>query len=333
MPLNVVQSYAAKHAGSELEPWSYEPTPLGSTEVDVSVTHCGICHTDLHLIDNDLGVSSYPLVPGHEIVGIVSAVGSEVPDLRLGQRVGIGWQRGSCAECEWCLDASENLCAQSRPTCLAGFGGFAHSVRSEAHFAIPIPECLDSGSAAPMLCAGITVYRPLKRYLKSGYRVGVIGIGGLGHLAIQFARAMGAEVYAISTSEDKHDEAIRFGAHHFVVSKDTAPFSGKLDLVLSTATGELDWSSWMNALRPTGTFCLLGASPGPVSLPVLPMIFGEFSFTASVVGSPARIAEMLQFASENQINTAVEAFPLNQVNIALDKLRRNEARYRMVLTN
>jgi uncharacterized zinc-type alcohol dehydrogenase-like protein len=172
----------------------------------------------------------------------------------------------------------------------------------------------------------------LKRYLKSGYRVGVIGIGGLGHLAIQFARAMGAEVYAISRSEEKHDEALRFGAHHFMVYRDTAPFAGKLDLILSTATGDLDWPSWMNALRPTGTFCLLGASPGPINLPVLPMIFGEFSFTASVVGSPARIADMLQFASENRINTAVETLPLNQVNLALDKLRRNDARYRMVLT-
>ena len=332
MPLDFVQGFAAKNAGAVLEPWSYEPTPLGTTEVDVSVTHCGICHTDLHLIDNDFGVSSYPLVPGHEIVGIVSAVGSEVRDLRPGQRVGVGWQRGSCAACEWCLDQNENLCAQSRPTCLAGFGGFAHSVRSDSHFAVPIPEGLDSASAAPMLCGGITVYRPLKRYLKSGYRVGVIGIGGLGHLAIQFARAMGAEVYAISRSEEKHDEALGFGAHHFIVSRDTAPFAGKLDLILSTASGDLDWPSWMNALRPTGTFCLLGASRGPINLPVLPMIFGEFSFTASVVGSPARIADMLQFASENRINTAVETLPLNQVNLALDKLRRNDARYRMVLT-
>jgi uncharacterized zinc-type alcohol dehydrogenase-like protein len=332
MPLNAVQTYAAKNAGAVLEPWSYEPTAIGATEVDVTVTHCGICHTDLHLINNDLGVSSYPLVPGHEIVGVVSAVGSEVRDHRPGQRVGVGWQRGSCAVCEWCLDQKENLCAQSRPTCLAGFGGFAHSVRSEAHFAVPIPDGLHSASAAPMLCAGITVYRPLKRYVKSGYRVGVIGIGGLGHLAIQFARAMGAEVYAISTSEEKRDEAIQFGAHRFVVSRGSAPFAGKLDLVLCTATGDLDWPSWMNALRPTGTFCLLGASPGPVSLPVLPMIFGEFSFTASVVGSPARIAEMLQFAADHKINTAVETFPLNQVNLALDKLRKNEARYRMVLT-
>ena len=332
MPSDAVHGFAAKSAGAVLEPWTYELPVLKSTEVDVKVTHCGVCHTDLHLIDNDLGVSSYPLVPGHEIVGVISAAGSDVHHLQLGQRVGIGWQRGSCATCEWCLDHHENLCAQSRPTCLAGFGGFANMVRSEAQFAIPIPESLDSATAAPLLCAGITVYRPLKRYVKHGNRVGIIGIGGLGHLGIQFARAMGAEVYAISRSEDKRDEAVQFGAHHFVVSDEGAPFVGKLDLILSTATGDLNWTSWINALRPTGTFCIVGASPGPVTLPVLPMIFGEFAFTASVVGSPAAIGEMLHFSAEHRINTAVETMPIEQVNVALNKVRKNQARYRMVLT-
>ena len=227
MQATAVQSYAAQRAGAALESWSYPSTSLGPTEVDVVVTHCGICHTDLHLIDNDLGVSSYPLVPGHEIVGVISAVGSEVQNLTSGQRVGVGWQRGSCGVCEWCIGQNENLCAQSRPTCLAGFGGFAHSVRSDAHFAVPLPESLTSASAAPMLCAGITVYRPLKQHIKKGCRVGVIGIGGLGHLALQFARAMGAEVYAFSRSEEKHDEALRFGAHHFVVVNERCSSSGE----------------------------------------------------------------------------------------------------------
>ena len=332
MQSQAVQSYAAQCAGAPLESWSYEPTALGPTEVDVVITHCGICHTDLHLIDNDLGVSSYPLVPGHEIVGVISAVGSDVHNMTTGQRVGVGWQRGSCGVCEWCVGQNENLCAQSRPTCLAGFGGFAQSVRSDAHFAVPIPDSLTSACAAPMLCAGITVYRPLKQHIKNGSRVGVIGIGGLGHLALQFARAMGAEVYAFSRSEEKHDEAIQFGAHHFVVFTNSAPVPQKLDLILSTATGDLDWPSWMNALRPQGAFCLLGASPGPVALPVLPMIFGEFSFTASVIGSPTSITEMLQFAADHRIETMVETLPMHQVNFALEKVRKNQARYRMVLT-
>ena len=143
---------------------------------------------------------------------------------------------------------------------------------------------------------------------------------------------MGAEVYAFSRSEEKHGEAIHFGADHFVVSTDTAPLQGQLDLILSTATGDLDWASWMNALRPKGAFCLLGASPGPVTLPVLPMIFGEFSFTASVIGSPTSIAEMLQFAADHRIEARVETLPMDQVNFGLDKVRNNQARYRMVLT-
>ncbi len=327
-----IQSLAALQQGAALQAWSYEAGPLGSSEVDIRVTHCGICHTDLHLIDNDLGVSAYPLVPGHEIVGIVSAVGNGVRHLQTGQRVGVGWQRGSCGQCEWCRDELENLCTQSRPTCLAGYGGFATSLRADGHFAVPIPDELSSASAAPMLCAGITVYRPMLQYVHQESRVGVIGIGGLGHLALQFARAMGAEVYAISTSPGKREEAARFGAHHSVEFGDFDKLSGKLDLLMTTATAELDWGRWLTTLRPKGTFCLLGASPGPVTLPVLPMIFGEYSFTASVVGSPARIADMLQFAAANKIETAVETLPLEQANEALHKLRSNQARYRLVLT-
>lgn len=330
-----VLSYAALSAGSPLEQWSYEPGALGPAEVEVEVTHCGICHTDLHLIDNDLGISAYPLVPGHEIVGIVTDLGNAVHHLARGQRVGIGWQRGSCLECEWCLDSQENLCTHSRPTCLAGYGGFARSVRSDSHFAVPIPDGLSSESAAPMLCAGITVFNPLKKYGRKSMRVGVIGIGGLGHLALHFARAMDMKVYAISTSPDKQEEALRFGADEFVVSSDVDAVSrlaGKFNLLLSTATAELDWPAWLNVLRPNGTFCLLGASPGPVTLPVLPMIFGQYCFTASVVGSPARIFEMLQFAADHGIETAVETCPMQEVNRALTKVRQNQARYRVVLT-
>lgn len=328
-----VRSYAALSAGSALEPWVYESAPLGEEEVELAVTHCGICHTDLHLIDNDLGLSTYPLVPGHEIVGMVTRIGSAVRHLAPGQRVGVGWQRGSCGQCEWCSDEQENLCSKSQPTCLAGYGGFAQSLRSNAHFAVPIPDGLTSESAAPMLCAGITVYSPLRKFARKGARVGVIGIGGLGHLALQFARAMEAEVYAISTSPDKRDTALQFGAHEFVLSEDRSRLAGKLDLILSTATAELDWPAWLSALRPNGTFCLLGASPGPVTLPVMPMIFGQYSFTASVIGSPARIADMLQFAADHKIETATEVVPMDQVNEALAKVRRNEARYRVVLSH
>ena len=329
-----VFAYAAYGPREALVPWIYETGPLGDGEIDLAVTHCGICHTDVHLIDDDFGLSNYPLVPGHEVVGTITAVGRAVQNLVVGQRVGVGWQRGACEHCEWCQQGLQNLCAGSRPTPLAGHGGFASSLRVDSRFAIPIPDALDSAMAAPLLCAGITVYSPLSRLVRPACRVGVIGVGGLGHLALQFARAMGAEVFAFSTSTDKEHEAQHLGAHHFVVSTDPAQMrcaAGSLDVLLATAPVDLDWSAWLGTLRPTGTFCLVGVAPGPVTLPVLPMIFGQFSFAGSVIGSPQQIAEMLRFAALHAVRPAIEVLPLVQVNVALDKVRRNQARYRMVL--
>jgi len=329
-----VRAYAAFAAGEFLQPWTYEPEPLGSEEIELAVTHCGVCHGDLHLIDNDLGLSRYPLVPGHEVIGTITAMGDRVNGLALGQRVGVGWQRGACNRCDWCQQGLPNVCADSRPTALVGHGGFAHSLRADHRFAVPIPEALDSAAAAPLLCAGITVYAALSRLVRPATRVGIIGIGGLGHLALQFARAMGAEVFAFSTSADKQEEAGRFGAHHFVVSNDPAEMqrvAGSLDVLLATATANLDWSTWLGTLRPNATVCVVGASPGPVSLPLLPLILRQFSFAGSVIGPPRQIVEMLRFAVLHNIRAAVEILPMNQVNVALEKVRSNQARYRMVL--
>jgi uncharacterized zinc-type alcohol dehydrogenase-like protein len=329
-----VTAFAAMKAGGPLEPWSFENGPLGSDEVDIDVTHCGVCHTDLHLMDNDFGITAYPFVPGHEAVGVVKAIGLGVTHLTPGQRVGVGWQRGTCGECEWCGRGLQNLCARSRPTCLAGYGGFARSLRVDSYFGIPVPDGLDSAVAAPMLCAGITVYSPFRRYLRPASRVGIIGIGGLGHLAIQFARAMGAEVTAISTTQDKATEAEQFGAHYFVASTDSEQMkklAGSLDLLVDTATANLDWSAYLSTLRQNGIFCLLGGPQGPVVLPVLQMIFGQYTFAASMIGPPSEIEEMFRFAALHNIRTAVELVPMDQVNGAMDKVRSNKARYRMVL--
>ena len=168
-----VRAYASLGPGQPLEPWAYEPGQLGADDIDLSVTHCGVCHTDAHLIDNDFGLSTYPLVPGHEVIGTVTAVGRAVEGFSIGQRIGVGWQRGACNRCEWCQQGLQNLCAGSRPTPLAGHGGFAHRLRVDHRFAIPIPEGLGSASAAPLLCGGITVYAPLSRLIRPACRVGV----------------------------------------------------------------------------------------------------------------------------------------------------------------
>jgi uncharacterized zinc-type alcohol dehydrogenase-like protein len=230
----------------------------------------------------------------------------------------------------------QNLCAGSRPTCLAGFGGFARSIRTDSLFAIPIPDALDPAVAAPLLCAGITVYAPLRRLVQPGGRVGIIGIGGLGHLAVQFARAMGAEVFAFSTSPDKLEAARRFGAHHCFISADRdamKPANGRLDALISTATADLDWAFWLAMLRPNGRFCLVGASPGPITLPTLPMIFGQFSFSGSIIGPPRQMEEMLRFAALHGVRPVVEVLPFEQINEALERVRTNQARFRMVVAN
>ena len=208
-----IQGLAAHAAGAELLSFRYDPGKLGAHEVEIAITHCGICHSDLHLIANDWGISQYPFIPGHEIIGKVTAVGSEVKSLEVGQRVGLGWQSNSCGHCEWCLKGQENLCPEAEATCVHRNGGYADRVRANDRFVVPIPDALDSEHAAPLLCAGITVYNPMRiNGINPSSRVGVVGIGGLGHLAIQFARVFGAEVTAFSTSPAKEKEARALGA-------------------------------------------------------------------------------------------------------------------------
>jgi len=332
-----VRAFAALGPGQALQPWKYEPGPLGADDVELAVTHCGVCHTDLHLIGNEMGISTYPLVPGHEAIGTIVAVGEQVRGLSVGQRVGVGFQRAACDQCEWCQKGLQNLCRSLRPTAVAGYGGFAQFLRANHQFAVPVPDELDSASAAPLLCAGISVYAPLVRFARPGSRIGIIGIGGLGHLAVQFARAMGAEVVAFSTSADKQEEAHRLGAHHFVLSQKSEQMgraAASLDVLVSTATVNLDWNAWLGTLRPNGTFCLLGVPPEPVSLTVWPtMVMRQLSFCASAIGTPQQISEMLRFAALHNVQPRVEVLPMKEVNLALDRVRANKARYRIVLAN
>src|SRR5262249_6260772 len=219
--MTTFSGWAATVAKEPLKPFSWEPADLGPHEVEIAVSHCGICHSDLHLIDNGWNISVYPFVPGHEIVGHVTAVGSAAGHLAVGQRVGVGWQRSACLACELCLDRHDNLCPHQTATCVGHHGGFAPRIRTDGRYAFPIPDGLDSAAAAPLLCGGATVYAPLRRHhIDATSSVGVIGIGGLGHIALLMLRAFGCEITAFSTSESKRAEAMAMGAHHFVSSKD-----------------------------------------------------------------------------------------------------------------
>lgn len=334
MPL--IRGFAAHAAGAELVPYKYESGELQPDEVEIRISHCGVCHSDIHLINNDWSTSKFPFIPGHEIIGTVTAAGDDVKLIKTGQRVGVGWQASSCGICEWCRQGKQNLCALSQGTCVQRNGGYADAIRVKALFVVPIPDSLESENAAPLLCAGITVYNPFRSHgINPSSRVGVIGIGGLGHLAVQFARAFGAEVTAFSTSAAKEQEALALGAHSFVNTRETKALkklAGSFDFILSTINADQDWSAYINGLRSTGTLCFVGAPPTPASFPVFPLISGTKSITGSPIGSPLQIAEMLDVAARHNVKAKTERFALSKVNEAIAKVKKNQIRYRAVLT-
>jgi uncharacterized zinc-type alcohol dehydrogenase-like protein len=332
-----IQGLAVHAAGAELVPYHYEPGELGAQEVEIAITHCGICHSDLHLIANDWGISQYPFIPGHEIVGTVAAVGSQVRQLEVGRRVGLGWQSNSCGVCEWCLQGLENLCPEAEATCVHRNGGYADRVRANARFVVPIPDALDSEHVAPLLCGGITVYNPMRIHgIHPGSRVGVVGIGGLGHIAIQFARVFGSEVTAFSSSAAKEEEVRALGAHNFVntrESKAMKEMAGTQDFILSTINADQDWSTYTQALRPTGVLWFVGIPPSPVTVPAFPLISGQRAISGSPIGSPYRLREMLDVAARHGVQATTECFPMSKANEAIEKVKKSKVRYRAVLAN
>jgi alcohol/geraniol dehydrogenase (NADP+) len=335
--MSLIQGLAVHAAGAELLPFRYDPGELGHEEVEIGISHCGICHSDLHLISNDWGISQYPFIPGHEVIGTVTATGAGVRSLKAGQRVGLGWQSNSCGECEWCIRGMENLCPAPEATCVHRHGGYASHVRANARFVIPIPEGLLSDEAAPLLCGGITVYNPMRTHgVNPSSRVGVVGIGGLGHLAIQFAHVFGAEVVAFSSSASKEQEARELGAHHFVNSRETKAMrevAGALDLILSTVNADQEWGAYIQALRPTGTLCFLGVPPSPISMQAFPLIAGVRSVTGNPTGSPYRLHEMLDVAARHGVKAKTERFAMAEANEAIERVKKNKVRYRAVLAN
>jgi len=332
-----IQGLAAHAAGSELLPLKYDPGKLGAREVEIAITHCGICHSDLHLIANDWGISQYPFIPGHEIIGTVAALGAEVRSLEVGQRVGLGWQSISCGECDWCMRGKENLCASSEGTCVHRHGGFADRVRANARFVVPIPDALPSEQTAPLLGGGITVYNPMRIFgVNPSTRVGVVGIGGLGHLALQFARVFGAEVTAFSTTIAKEEEARALGAHHFVnslESKAMKEVAGSLDFILTTVNADQDWGAYLQALRPNGALWFVGVPPSPVSVHAFQLVTGQRTIGGSPVGSPFQLREMLDVAARHGVKATTERFSMDKANEAIDKVKKGKVRYRAVLAN
>jgi uncharacterized zinc-type alcohol dehydrogenase-like protein len=263
----------------------------------------------------------------------VKAVGNAADASLIGKRVGIGWQRSSCLHCEWCLAGQEELCNDSIATCVDNYGGFAERIIIDSRFMHLLPEKLSSENAAPLLCAGITVYSPLIRYAKNRSRVGVMGIGGLGHLALQFANKMGCEVIAFSSSDAKRDEAKSLGAHHYINSSDAAAMKAMrrtCDLIIVTAPINVDFAPYIRALRPNGVLCFVGAPPEPISLNV-GRLFDNQAIAGSSIGGRGMMGDMLNFSARHDIVAWTEKLPMDSLNTALERLRKNDVRYRFVL--
>lgn len=333
----MIKAYAALEAGGELKPFEYDPGELKADEVEIEVMYCGICHSDLSVIDNEWGMSQYPVVPGHEVVGKIAQIGANVKNLQLGQIVGLGWHAGYCNECQQCRSGDHNLCASGQATILGHHGGFADKVRAAANSVVPIPDGVDLISAGPMFCGGITVFNPLEQFeVKPTDRVAVIGIGGLGHMALGFLNAWGCEVTAFTSTESKRKEALELGAHHTLNSHDPKEIeaaAGRFDLIISTVNVKLDWNLYLTTLKPKGRLHFVGATLEPLDISVFNLLMGQRSVSASPVGSPLTIAKMLDFANLHQIKPVIETFPFKDINKAFDHLRSGKARYRIVLTH
>lgn len=330
-----IHALAALERGAPLQPFSYDAPALKPHDVLLRVRACGICHSDVHMIDNDWGISRYPLVPGHEVVAEVVETGAAVEGLRPGSRVGVGWQRAADLTCEDCLHGDENLCSRAEGVITHGYGGFADALVVDARFCFPLPDGIPDEAAGPLLCGGATVFAGLRNAgLSSGQRVGVIGVGGLGHLAVQFAARLGNEVTIFTTSRDKAEAAAKLGARDAVV---TAPgerpqTKARFDILLNTAPVHQDWNAYLRLLRAHGTLSFVGVPGGPAAIDLNQLLMKQRKVTASNIGSRGAITDMLRVADRFGVVPLVETFPLADAEKALGKVRDNAVRYRAVLT-
>jgi uncharacterized zinc-type alcohol dehydrogenase-like protein len=299
------------------------------------VQYCGICHSDLEMIDNNWQMSAYPLVPGHEVVGTVTEAGTAVNDIAVGDVVGLGWTSSSCLKCRYCKRGKEHLCPQQGGTIVQRHGGFADRVRCQSRWAIRIPPGVNPANAGPLFCGGTTVWSPLRHYgVLPGMRTAVVGIGGLGHMAVQFLAKMGTEVTAISSTRSKEEESRQFGASKFIATRDTNELEKAVltfDFILSTVSASIDWEALVNALAPEGKLCIAGVPDDALKLQAFGLIMFERAVVGGRTGSPSDTMDMLDFCALHGVEPRCEQFAMNDVNAGIDHVRANKARYRAVL--
>lgn len=332
-----IHALAAREAKGKLTAFSYDPGPLGDDQVEIEVEYCGVCHSDYSMLYNEWHLTKYPFVPGHEAVGKVVAMGEHAKLVSMGQTVGLGWNSGCCLFCSNCLTGNQNMCARLEQTIVARHGAFATRVRCHWTWATPIPAGLDVAKAGPLLCGGITVFNPFVQLdISPTARVGIVGIGGLGHMALQIANKWGCEVTAFTSSAGKADEAKKMGAHKVIDThskEELARAAGSFNMILSTVTADLDWSAYLGALAPKGHLHIVGVVPDPMPIPAFALIPGQKSVGGSPSGAPATVASMLEFCARHGIAPITEEMPMSQANEAIEHLEAGKARYRIVLKN
>jgi len=339
-----ITGFAAMEQGGALQEWKYIAKKVGDNDVRLKIECCGICHSDVHQVDNGWGGSSFPMIPGHEVIGVVVEKGKNA-SLEIGTRVGVGPQAGACFDCDMCKAGDESYCPKAifsynskdyegNPT----YGGYADGIVVDYRFAFPIPENLNSIDCAPLLCAGLTVYAPFDDFGIKGKRVGVVGVGGLGHLALQFANKMGAaEVVAISSTENKKELAMQLGATKFIASKERDQMkaaASSIDFLLSCAAFDLDWDGLLGLLAPKGVLHLVGAPESKFSVSFFRVLGGKKSISGSMIGSIKQTKDMLQFAADHDVKAMIsEVAPMKEANKHLQTCREGKARFRIVLKN
>ncbi|MEU6133320.1 NAD(P)-dependent alcohol dehydrogenase [Nocardioides sp. NPDC047086] len=340
-----VNAYAAPSAGEPLAPTTIERREVGANDVLIAIEYAGICHSDIHTVNGDWGPQPFPVVPGHEIVGCVTEVGSSVTAHQVGDRVGVGCFVNSCRECDHCRNGDEQHCstpgggvgtyaAKDRDGSFTQ-GGYSTHVVVDAHFALKVPEGMDPATATPLLCAGITTYAPLKKWgAGPGKRVAIVGLGGLGHMGVKIAHAMGAEVTVLSQSLKKQEDGLRLGADHYYATSDPATFSAlknSFDLIVNTVSAEIPVDDYLGLLDVDGTLVNVGAPPAPLSVNVFSLLTNRRNFAGSMIGGIALTQEMLDFCAEHGIGSEVEVISADQINEAYARVLASDVRYRFVI--
>src|SRR3954469_24596248 len=338
-----VNAYAAPAAGQPLAATTIERRDVGPNDVLIQIEYAGICHSDIHTVNGDWGPQPFPVVPGHEIVGVVTEVGSEVTKHQVGDRVGVGCMVNSCGECTNCRNGDEQYCLQGMVATYAGTdrdgsttqGGYSTHVVVDADYVLSVPAGIDAAAAAPLLCAGITTYSPPpRRGAGPGRKVAVVGLGGLGHMAVKLAAAMGAEVTVLSQSLKKQEDGLRLGAENYHATSDPDTFSqlgGRFDLVVNAVSAPIDVGAYLSLLAVDGTLVNVGPPPGPLSLNVMSLISDRRNYAGSMIGGIAQTQEMLDFCAAHGIGAEVEVIPADRVNQAYERVLASDVRYRFVI--